>query len=236
MGGTEIPPLAVSVVVPTHNRAKLVDRCLRALAAQLHPPSDVVVIDDASSDSTQDLLRAWQQRHLPFCLRLERMARNGGPARARNRGVELVRGEWIAFTDDDCEPEPGWLRALVNEAQRALPNVAGIGGRVLPASPGLVADYMTIHGILDPPPSCKYLVTANCIFRRSVFLAVGGFDEAVTKPGGEDPGLSFAITRAGHALTFCAEAVVRHHYRESAIDFLRTFFRYGRGVRLVMGR
>jgi len=236
MSGTENRAVSVSVVVPTHNRVGLLERCLQALVAQLQPPAEIIVVDDASSDSTKDLLRAWQQRPLPFRMYCEHLAQNRGPAYARNQGVERARGEWIAFTDDDCEPESGWLKALVNEAQKALPNVAGIGGRVLPTAPGLVAEYMTIHGILDLPPSCKYLVTANCIFRRSVVLAVGGFDATVTKPGGKDPGLSFAVTRAGNALMFCADAVVRHHYRESAIDFLRTFFRYGRGVRLVMDR
>jgi GT2 family glycosyltransferase len=164
----------------------------------------------------------------------ERLERNGGPARARNRGIALATREWIAFTDDDCEPEPDWLVALATRTNEVPAEVAGIGGRVLPASPGLIADYMTLHRILEPPPSCSYLVTSNCIYRRQVLLDVGGFNENVRRPGGEDPGLSFAVRQAGHLLEFCPEAVVRHHYRESVIDFLQTFYRYGRGCRVVM--
>jgi len=225
---------APSVIIATYKREALLDRCLAALAAQTLAAAEVIVVDDASTDRTPEVLRAWAARSsLP--LRIERLAQNGGPARARNHGIRLAGGAWVAFTDDDCEPQPEWLAALAANAAAAPETVAGIGGRVLPAAPGLIADYMTLHRILDPPPSCSYIVTANCIYRRSVLLEVGGFDQMVREPGGEDPGLSFAVRRAGHSLAYCQEAVVRHHYRESALNFLRTFYRYGRGCRLVMG-
>jgi GT2 family glycosyltransferase len=223
----------ISVVIATHERPALIARCLRALEAQVLPPTEVIVIDDASRDDTPALLREWVRRHSTN-IRVERLEVNGGPARARNRGIALARGEWVAFTDDDCEPEPDWLAALATRASEVLPTVAGIGGRVLPAAPGLIADYMTVHRILEPPPSCSYLVTSNCIYRRRVLLDVGGFNEDVRTPGGEDPGLSFVVRQAGHSLGFCPEAIVRHHYRESIVDFLMTFYRYGRGCRLVM--
>lgn len=222
--------------MPTFNRPKRIDRCLAALAGQAMAPDEVVVVDDASpGTATENSMRRWLERELPFQLRYERLARNGGPARARNAGVKLATSEWACFTDDDCEPEPGWLVALLRTAGTAGDAVAGIGGRVLPASTGLVSEYMTLHRILEPPSSCSYLVTANCMYLRSVLVEVGGFDERVRQPGGEDPGLSFKVTKAGYRLGYCADAVVRHHYRESALDFLKTFYRYGRGVRLVVG-
>jgi GT2 family glycosyltransferase len=227
---------SISVVIPTYNRPHLVDRCLRALLIQAQAPEEVVVVNDASADATRTVLRAWQRRALPFALRVVDLSENGGPSRARNRGVQDATGDWLAFTDDDCEPEADWIKALASQAGAVSPTVAGIGGAVLPAAHGLVADYMTVNRILDPPPSCSYLVTANCMFRRAVFLAVGGFNEKLSKPGGEDPGLSFAVTDAGYELSFCPGATVRHHYRESAMDFIKTFYRYGRGVRHVMGR
>ena len=227
----------LSVVIPTYSRAEQLDRCLHALLAQAVAPTEVIVVDDATpSGSTPAVLERWKDRPTSFRLHVERLLRNGGPARARNAGVKIATGTWVAFTDDDCEPEPGWVAALQCAASGAGAKVAGIGGRVLPATTGLVSEYMTMHRILEPPPSCSYLVTANCMYRRSVFESVGGFDERVRQPGGEDPGLSFMVTDAGHQLGFCPEAVVRHHYRESALDFLKTFYRYGRGVRLVVGR
>lgn len=224
---------SISVVIATHERPVLLDRCLRALEAQVLQATEVIVIDDASTDRTPEMLRGWVRRP-SHNFQWERLDVNGGPARARNRGIALARSEWVAFTDDDCAPEPGWLATMAARAKAAPAAVAGIGGRVRPAEPGLVADYMTVHRILEPPPSCSYLVTSNCIYRRQVLLDVGGFNENVRTPGGEDPGLSFAVRQAGYSLGFCPEAVVRHHYRESIVDFIKTFYRYGRGCRLVM--
>jgi GT2 family glycosyltransferase len=224
---------SISVVIATHQRAVLIDRCLRALEAQVFPATEVIVIDDASADRTPAVLREWVRRP-SINIRAQRLEVNGGPARARNRGIALAHGEWVAFTDDDCAPEPDWLAAMAARAKAAPDAVAGVGGRVRPMAPGLVADYMTVHRILEPPSSCSYIVTSNCIYRRRVLLEVGGFNENVRTPGGEDPGLSFAVRQAGYSLGFCPEAVVRHHYRESIVDFIKTFYRYGRGCRLVM--
>jgi GT2 family glycosyltransferase len=93
---------------------------------------------------------------------------------------------------------------------------------------------MTYHRILEPPSSLSYLVTANCIYRRAALSRVGGFNEVVKTAGGEDPGLSFALGDLGYQFAFEPGAVVRHKYRESFRDFARTFFRYGRGCRLVV--
>ncbi len=225
---------STAVVIATYNRAGLLERCLRALAQQTWTPDQVIVVDDGSTDGTQVLLNAWVTcGNLPIlALRQE----NTGPAAARNRGIRAAEADFVAFTDDDCEPDPGWLEALAETLAAAPPGYAGIGGRVLPAHTGLVADYMTFHRILEPPNSCSYLVTANCLYRRGVLVEVGGFDERVAWPGGEDPGLSSKVTDAGYRLGYCEQAVVRHHYREGLRAFARTFFRYGRGCRVVMDR
>lgn len=224
----------ISVIVATRNRAGLLAGCLRALSAQLLRPAQVVVVDDESRDDTSVLLeREDRAGRLP--LAIVRMARNVGPAAARNRGLAIATGDFIAFTDDDCEPATNWLAALSAAFLAGDHRLAGVGGRVLPAHPGLVADYMTFHRILEPPPSCSYLVTANCMYRRAALDRVGGFDERVKTPGGEDPGLAWALRRHGYCFSFCEDAVVRHHYRESIGDFLRTFYRYGRGCRVVVG-
>ena len=226
-----------SVVVATFSRPQQLGRCLGSLRDQRAPPEEVIIIDDGSlGETTARVLRPWQEQQLPFELRVQWLSRNGGPARARNVGIKMARAPWIAFTDDDCEPRPDWLSVLSYAAVNAPEDVAGIGGRVVAASNGLVSEFMSLHRILEPPASCSYLVTANCTYRRDVLVAVGGFDERVRHPGGEDPGLSFAVRDAGYGLMFCPAAIVGHHYRESTLDFLKTFYRYGRGVRLVMGR
>ncbi|MFY0526669.1 glycosyltransferase [Archangium gephyra] len=229
-----MPPL-VSVVVPTHNRRALLERCMTALARQHMNAFEAVLVDDGSTDDTPRAAMRLREE-LPFDLKYVRQSQSQGPACARNQGWRAARGKLIAFTDDDCEPDPDWLPLLVQSLTDAAANIAGIGGRVEPATDGLISRYMTYHRILEPPPSCSYLVTANCIYRRSALEEVGGFDERVRTAGGEDPGLSFALSERGYRFGFTDQAVVRHNYREGLLDFARTFFRYGKGCRLVMDR
>jgi GT2 family glycosyltransferase len=223
-----------AVVLASRNRSILLDRCLTALALQTLQPTTIVVVNDASTDDTAEQLARWEaDGHLPLVV--VNRTNNAGPATARNEGIRLVHTDWVAFTDDDCRPEPNWLEELLNTASHAPADYAGVGGRVLADEEGIIGAYMTQHRILEPPTSCSYLVTANCVYRKAVLDRVGGFDESVRWPGGEDPGLAFKVRAAGYRLGYCEDAVVYHHYRESFFEFARTFFRYGRGCRLVMG-
>lgn len=92
----------VSVVIPTHNRAALLERALRSVLAQTHEKLDVIVVDDASEDETRNVvLRIRDPR-----VRYVRHAANKGGAAARNSGVDAARGEYIAFLDDDDQWKP----------------------------------------------------------------------------------------------------------------------------------
>src|SRR5689334_10729991 len=101
----------VSVVVPTRNRPRELQRCLEALVAQRCGDFDfeVIVVDDGSDPVYQAEVDSLQKR-FP-AVRFERVA-HGGPARARNRGVSLAHGVVVAFTDDDCRAHPEWLANL----------------------------------------------------------------------------------------------------------------------------
>ena len=210
----------VSVIIPTFNRARILERCLRALPRDV----EVVVVDDGSSDGTASVPAQVGHPLLTYVWK-----ENGGPAAARNLGAELASGEILVFTDDDCVAMPGWPWPLANRLFREPSSVGGVGGRVLPLADGWVGRYSTFHHILEPPPSCSYLVTANCAYRRKAFDGADGFDESIRKPGGEDPDLAFRVRARGYRLAFEPAAVVRHDYRENPLDFARTFYRYGKG-------
>lgn len=210
----------VSVVIPTYNRADSLTRCLESLPWDV----EVIVIDDGSTDHTPQVVQAVKHPRLRYIRKP-----NGGPASARNVGIRHAHGGVVAFTDDDCVPTPEWPHRLADRLLREPTSVGGVGGTVLPLKDGWVSRYSTFHRILEAPPSCSYVVTANCAYRCDVLDLVGGFNETIRRPGGEDPELAFRVRRVGYTLVHEPSAVVHHDYRESLSDFARTFYRYGRG-------
>lgn len=225
----------ISVVVPTCDRAERLERCLAAIGRarrRVRAPVEVVVVDDASSDGTRAVLAHGRRSGLVDVVRGH--GRRRGPSAARNTGWRTATGALVAFTDDDVEVDPNWLDALATALREAPPDVAGVGGRVVPAATDLVSSYMTVHRVLEPPESLRYLVTANCMFRRAALERVDGFDEKVAAPGGEDWGVCLALGDAGYRFAYEARAVVTHHYRPGMRALLKTFYRYGKGYRIAL--
>ena len=205
---------AVSVVVSTFNRAHLLPRLVDALAAQdIASPFEVLIVDNGSSDDTASVLEELAAA-TPIDLRVFHIARNDGPAPARNLAWREARAPLIAFTDDDCVPSPGWLGALVVALQGA--DLAQ--GQTVPnphqpyAGPFAWAPEATSE--------VGFYETCNIGYRRSVLDAHEGFDETVHRSWdgkgggagvwGDDTDLALRAKRAGATSVFVAEAVVWH--------------------------
>ncbi len=228
--------MEVSVVVPTHDRAILLPRLLRSLdGLERRVPAEVILVNDGSRDATPAILRGWERSPHPFHPRVLSLDRPAGPGAARNLGFEQATGETIAFTDDDCRVHPRWLESLVAALDPAR-GVVGVGGKVEPENRDLTSRFYTFHGVLQPPQSMAYLVSANCCYDRRSLLQVGGFEGDIRTPGGEDVGLSFKLRRKGYRFAYSATAVVYHEFRQGVRDVFRTFRNYGRGCRLVTER
>ncbi len=103
--------LPVSVVIPVYNALGCLPAAVASARAQEVPPQEIIVVDDGSTEGTAEeaLARAGAPAGGPIPLRVERQA-NGGPSRARNRGIALARGPWIAFLDGDDTWEADKLR------------------------------------------------------------------------------------------------------------------------------
>jgi len=98
-------PLDVTVVMPTYNRAALVERALDSIRAQTPPVRHIVIVDDASLDGTPEVARAWARPH-DQSLHVEVLPHNVGPAAARNIGIKLSQTACVAFLDSDDEYFP----------------------------------------------------------------------------------------------------------------------------------
>jgi len=222
-----------SVVVPTRDRRERLARLLQALGRQNLEPErfEVVAVDDGSADGTAEFLLEWQ-RQSPERRKLKRWP-GRGPASARNAGILEARGRIIAFTDDDCEPEPGWLAALV-QALEQNPAWVGVGGETLPpADPGLISRYINTQCVMRTPEikngEVLHLQTNNAALLRSPLLEARGFDESFPHAGGEDWDLSRRLRASGQRLGYAAEARVVHHHRHTLAGFIRTYYHYGQG-------
>lgn len=191
----------IAVVVPTVDRVALLDRCLGGLAAQSGEGFEVVVVHDGRP-AVRELLARWASR-LPL---REVDTGVGGAATKRNAGWRAAAAAWVAFTDDDCEPAPGWLAALRAAAVDGTGLVAG-PVRPHPADAGVDGPWArTVHS--EEPglyPGCNLLVARPALDR------VGGFDPAL--PAGEDTDLAWRVIEAGYDAAWAPEALVWHAVR-----------------------
>lgn len=210
----EAEALDVSVIVATYNRSERLARMLDAMRGQslARDRFELVIVDDASTDATAELLdREMNRDQLP--LQVIRRDVNGGRAQARQDGWRAARSGLVAFTDDDCEPHPTWLeRAL--EASRHEPG-AIIQGRTEPNVADLAAMPQarlpfsrTIRvSAYDPGfPTC------NILMPRRLLERVGGFDTQAfgRVHGGEDADLVWRAIESGARATFAPDALVHH--------------------------
>lgn len=168
---------SVSVIIPTHNRAHLLPRCLDSVISQELQPLEIIVVDDGSTDSTLDLVR----RDYPGVKLISR--ENKGVSAARNTGIGAARSEWLAFLDSDDAWLPGKLNRQV-QAVREDPDI------------GIVhTDEIWIRNGVRVNPHLKHRKYGGSIFKyclplcvispssvmihRRVFDRVGLFDETL---------------------------------------------------------
>lgn len=222
-----------SVVVPTRDRPGPLDTCLEALAAQSLPRDrfEVIVVDDGSRAPVEPRLNAWRAR-----INIEVGRTPGaGPSAARNAGVAMASGRYLAFTDDDCVPDPGWLQALLSGFE-AMPD-ALIGGRTLnllggspaPETSQLISDVVQDFYNADPGHP-RFFTSNNLAVEAGPLRAIGGFDERLRTA--EDRDLCDRWLASGRRIVFVPDAVVGHAHRMNVAGFIRQHVGYGRGAYL----
>ena len=207
----------VSVVLVTHNRLPLLEQTLDALAAQTLPPQEVLVVDNGSTDGSADLLDHRVAAQDPPGLRVLRRNDNLPVAEGRNLAVAEATSEVIAFTDDDCRPQPTWLEALVSGLRDGVDLVQGR----TTADPRQPLERLS--RTQWTPAEFGLYETCNIAYRRTAFERVGGFDLAFADevaavlgpkwghyPFGEDTDLGWRAKRAGATSAFAVHAVVEH--------------------------
>lgn len=238
--------MELSVVIPTYNRAGVLQRCLRALLAQKVPGVawEIIVVDDGSTDATPEIVQA-VAADAPVPLRYLWQT-NRGPAAARNRGIQAARGRLILMTDSDIIAAPGLLEAhLTAHGRYPQPEVAVLGlVRWSPEHP--ITPFMRwwegvrfrYHKLLAnrEPVNHTYFYTCNVSAKRQFLLAHGPFDEAFPNAAYEDSELAYRLWKHGLRLVFVPQALAYHDHPTDFAHACRQMEAIGRSAPLYRAR
>jgi glycosyltransferase involved in cell wall biosynthesis len=230
-----------SVVVCTRDRPKLLRDCLQSLTMLHHPPREIIVVDSApSSDATCQLSREFPGVHYT-------LSRRPGLNVARNLGLAHAQGEYVAFTDDDARPDPGWLEGVLPEFAHPLTSI--VCGITLPAELNTEAQWVFERYSSFGRGFCRREFTienanlfgtgavgagVNMTIRKTALEETGPFEESLdggtpTESGG-DQEFFFRVLARGHRIIYQPAALVWHRHRRSVPETARVLRGYGTGV------
>jgi glycosyltransferase involved in cell wall biosynthesis len=196
----------ISIVIRTRNEAGWIERCLSAVALQDAPDHEVIIVDNASTDTTRRIARRFGCRIVSIS--------NGAfrYGRAINLGIRRARGELIAILSGHCVPaNDRWLSALA--AHFDDPRVAGVYGRQLPLPDSHAfdkRDLWTTFGVERRTQRSDYFFhNANSMIRRAVWEQIP-FDEDIS--GVEDRDWARKVLARGHLVAYEPLGAVYHHH------------------------
>lgn len=217
----------ISIVVPVLNRERTIGRCIQSLLEIDYPSYEIIVVDNGSTDKTYEILSN-------FPIKLVREEKKG-PYAARNKGIDLSKGELVLFTDSDCLANKDLLKKLLENLRDE--NIVGVGGQLQTYEPAtLTEQFEDLAGILviDLPKGIvrkkknKFLSGAiyasNVLFRKKALVEINGFDPDFMSGGDFD--LCWRLQRAGHKLYFDPQAIVKHIHRANLRGLIKQFFKY----------
>jgi GT2 family glycosyltransferase len=223
----------ITVIIPTHNRPQMLQRCLLGLVKQefAHKDFEVIVVDDNSS---YDVASSLQANKFLACLNLnvQRLANTKGAAPARNLGVRHAQGKILAFLDDDAIPEAGWL-TTIQEFFKTNVEVTAVTGRILPVnekhplsrsrqiryemrrnkllkSQGEGKNYFQSKTSKIKYPLVTYLAGGNSAIRTLDFKECGSFNEDFEMM--HDRELALKLERKGKILCYFDDMLIEHDH------------------------
>ncbi len=241
----------VSVIVPVRNAERTLDTTFQYLMNIEYPRTnmEIIISDGGSTDKTLDVIKKWQKEH-PF-IKLVEIPNCPSPAFARNKALEIAKGDFVFFTDGDCAPCKEWITEMLSHFERD-PQIGIVGGEIYTLRVdknnlteifcenflfNMVAPRYGFIGegyfpsLSDMSPSqiaghrSYFFVTANAAYRRKALEQTGAkfWDD----PTGEDIDLCLQVAKGGWKLYFAPKAKVNHMHRADFPALKKVWVTYG---------
>jgi glycosyltransferase involved in cell wall biosynthesis len=208
----------VSVVIPAFNAAPTIARALDSVLNQTLSFHEIIVVDDASTDATRDIVACYAARNVRLLASPSRLGASG----ARNAGIECATGDIIAFLDSDDEWLPTKLEKQVAliKSDPGLCFVACAASLISPVGADLGDCYdgqpvVTGAAAWKALLAYNFVLTSTVLVWRRIVMAVGGFDTRLKV--GEDQDLWIRLALAG-AFGSVRESLVRKHVRADSLS------------------
>lgn len=219
----------VSVVVCSYNGANTLSDCLSSLRAIQYPDYEIIVVDDGSTDHTQEILKKF-----PEVIAVHQA--NKGLGVARNEGIKRASGEIVVFTDSDCMADPDWLYFLVKTLLDKQYVACG-GPNYSPIPKGLLQAIISLapgspSHVLLTDSSAEHIPGCNMAFWKWIFEKVGYFDPTFRKAG-DDVDFCWRILFNGYQIGFNPSAIVWHYRRFTIKEYLKQQIGYGEAEALL---
>jgi O-antigen biosynthesis protein len=214
-------PVTASVIIPVFNKAEFTFQCLRSLVREVDfDETEVIVIDNASTDETPELLA-----HFSRVVRVIRNDENRGFVDACNLGAAESRGRYLVFLNNDTVVLPGWLTALVETAERDQ-TAGAVGsmflypdGRIQEAGAVVWSNGEAFHYGWGRSPEDRrftfarevdYCSGASLLVRRELFERLGGFDRRYAPAYYEDTDLCMGVRSLGYCVVYQPHSRLYH--------------------------
>ncbi|MEL7331497.1 MAG: glycosyltransferase [Cyanobacteria bacterium J06560_2] len=229
----------VSVIVPIYNGEQDLPGLLKCLMAQTYPAEQVeyLLVDNGSSDHTPQLLADAVEQFTAKGLTYKALSETDiqSAYAARNTGIRTATGEFLAFTDADCYPQPQWLVELMQPFQN---DQVGLVAGEITAFPGTtwLEHYAEHKGTMSQKNTlahafCAYGQTANLGVRLTALKQVGLFRPYLTTGGDAD--ICWRIQREGTykgqpwQIQYAEAASIQHRHRQTLHELKKQWYRYG---------
>lgn len=230
-----------SIIIPSFNVKEYLIGCLGAIFRNVYPCYEVIVVDNGSTDGSLEAVRG-EFSDQKEKLKTISLPENFGPAKARNEGAKIARGEYLGFLDSDTQVDKNWI-IEAEKCFRANDKVAAIQCKLLllPDKTHLdcVGEYLGELGFLIPvaehgekdsgqydhPFKILAAKSAGMFIRSEIFRQVGGFDEDYFIFM-EETDLGWRCWLTGYQVVFCPSSVVYHHFSATKQLVDQSFYNY----------